>query len=54
MGLEMSFVSKKANQRTASLKCCTLIGPIEHKTDFQQFLATQDVQLLHLFSFART
>jgi hypothetical protein len=30
-GLEISFVSKRANQRTASLKRCTLIGPFGHK-----------------------
>ncbi len=31
----VQIVSKLANQRTASLKCCTLNYPIGHKTYFQ-------------------
>jgi hypothetical protein len=34
-GLEINFVSNRANQRTASLKCCTLINPIDDRIPFQ-------------------
>jgi hypothetical protein len=34
-GLEINFVSKRANQRTASLKRCSLIDPIDHRIPFQ-------------------